>query len=94
MNDNICLTKFNFQLSQLNQQEFEQLADLFLKHPIVYTTSKYIQYYTFHLIPTQLLKKERTSKVPIHSNTDKVEMLLDILEHYEKISPLNKEKQF
>ena len=66
---------FDFQHSQINQQEFEQSADLFLKYLIVYTTSKYIQHYTFHLNPTQFSKKERASKVPIHLQ-DKIELLL------------------
>ena len=35
------LTIFNFQLSQITQQEFEQLAELLIKYPIVYATSKF-----------------------------------------------------
>ena len=31
---------FNFQHSQITQKEFEQLADLLLKYPKVYATSK------------------------------------------------------
>ena len=34
------LTMFNFQHSQITQKEFEQLADLLLKYPKVYSTSK------------------------------------------------------
>ena len=32
---------FNFQHSQISQEEFEQLADLLLKYPKVYATSKF-----------------------------------------------------
>ena len=32
---------FNFQYSQIYQQKFEQLADLFLKFPMVHATSKF-----------------------------------------------------
>ena len=35
------LTLFNFQNSQITQKEFEQLADLLLKHAKVYATSKF-----------------------------------------------------
>ena len=34
------ITLFNFQDSQITQKEFEQLADLLLKYPKVYGTSK------------------------------------------------------
>ena len=51
-----------------------------------------IQHYTFNLNPTQLSEKKRVSKVPIHLQ-DKVHRLLDILEQYEIISPVNKEQQ-
>ena len=32
---------FNFQHSQITQKEFEQLAKLPLKYPVVYATSKF-----------------------------------------------------
>ena len=32
---------FNFQHSQITQKEFDQLADLFLKYPKIYATSKF-----------------------------------------------------
>ena len=35
------LTRFNFQHSQITQKEFEHLADLLLKYPQVYATSKF-----------------------------------------------------
>ena len=39
-----------------------------------------------------VFKKQRESKVPIHLH-DKVDRLLDILEQYEIIYPVNKEEQ-
>ena len=35
------LTMFNFQHSQITQQETEELAELLLKYPMVYATSKF-----------------------------------------------------
>ena len=35
------LTMFNFQHSQITQKEFEQLAELLLKYPMVYASSKF-----------------------------------------------------
>ena len=42
--------------------------------------------------PDAVFKKQRASKVTIHLH-DKVNRLLDILEQYENISPVNKEEQ-
>ena len=44
------------------------------------------------LKPEGIFKKQRESKVPIHLH-EKVNRLLDILAHYEIISPVNKEEQ-
>ena len=44
------------------------------------------------LKPDAVFKKQRASKVPIHLR-DKVNRLLDNLEQYEIISPVNKEEQ-
>ena len=44
------------------------------------------------LKPDAIFKKQRASKVPIHLQ-DKVKRLLDILEQYEIISPVNEEEQ-
>ena len=35
------LIMFNFQHSQITQKEFEQLAELLLKYPMVYATSNF-----------------------------------------------------
>ena len=42
--------------------------------------------------PVALFKKQRASTVPIHLH-DKVNRVLDILEQYDTISPVNKEEQ-
>ena len=52
---------FNFQYSQINQQELEQLAELSLKFSMVYATSKFdggkhIHQYIFRLNLTQFSK--------------------------------------
>ena len=44
------------------------------------------------LKPDAVFKNQRASEIPIHLQ-DKVNRLLDILEQYEKISPVNKEEQ-
>ena len=88
---------FNFQHSQITQNEFDKLAKLLLKYPTVYETS------TFDVgkissplhLPLKLdaiFKKQIASKVPIHLH-DKINRLLDILDQYEIISPVNKEEQ-
>ena len=91
------LTMFNFHHSQITQEELEQLADLFLKYAKVYKTSKFDVrkvHSPLHLPlkPDAVFKKQRASKTPIHLQ-DKVNRLLEILEQYETISPVNKEEQ-
>ena len=88
---------FNFQHSQITQKKFDKLAELLLKFPTVYATSKFDVRKissTLHLplTPDAVFKKQRASKVPIHLQ-DKVNRLLDILELYEIISPVNKDEQ-
>ena len=88
---------FNFQNSQITQKEFDKLAELLLKFPTVYAASKFDvgkNSSPLHLpLKTDaVFKKQRASKVPIHLQ-DKVNRLLDILEQYEIISPINKKEQ-
>ena len=88
---------FNFQQSQITQNEFNKLAELLLKYPTVYATSKFnvgkiCSPLHLPLKPDAVFKKQRASKVPIHLQ-DKVNRLLDILEQYEIISSVNKEEQ-
>ena len=91
------LTMFNFKHSQITQIEFDKLAKQLLKLSTVYTTSKFdvgkiSSSLHLPLKPDAVFKKQRASKVPIHLH-DKVNRLLDILEQYKIISPVNKEEQ-
>ena len=86
---------FNFQHSQITQNEFDKLAKLLQKYPTAYASSKFdvgkiSSLLHLPLKPDAIFKKQRASIVPIH---DKVNRLLDILEQYEIISPVNKEEQ-
>ena len=88
---------FNSQRSQITQKEFDKLAELLLKFPTVYATSKFdvgkiSSPLHLPLKPDAIFKKQRESKVPIYLQ-DKVNRLLDILEQYEIISPVKKEEQ-
>ena len=89
------LTMFNFQHSQITQDEFDKLAKQLIKYSSVYATSKFDfgkinSSLHLPLKPDAVFKKQRASKVPIHLH-DKVNRLLDILEQYNIISPVNKE---
>ena len=91
MGNKIFLAMFNFQYSQNNQQEFEQLPNLFLKYSIFFAISETDvgkMQSPLHLPPKSdaRFKKQQTSKLPIHLQ-DKVDRLLDILE-YTKLSHL------
>ena len=91
------LTMFNFEHSQITQNEFDKLAKQLLKYSTVYATSKFdvgkiSSLLQFPLKPDAVFKKQRAIKVPIHLH-DKVNRLLDILEQFEIISPVNKEEQ-
>ena len=88
---------FNFEHSQITQIEFDKLAKQLLKYLTVYATSKFdvgkiSSSLHLPLKPDTIFKKQRASKVPIHLH-DKVNRLLDILEQYKIISPVNKEEQ-
>ena len=91
------LTMFNFQHSQITQDEIDKLAKQLIKYSTVYATSKFdvgkiSSSLHLPLKPDAVFKKQRASKVPIHLH-DKVNRLLDILEQFEIISPVNKEEQ-
>ena len=88
---------FNFHYSQITQNEFDKLAKQLIKCSTVYATSKFDVgkiSSSLHLLlkPDAVFKKQRASKVPIHLY-DKVKRLLDILEQYKILSPVNKEEQ-
>ena len=89
----------NFQHSQITQNEFNKLAQQLLKYSSVYATSKFdvgkvSSSLHLPLKSDAVFKKQRASKVPIHSH-DKVNSLLNILEKYDQlispviISPVN-----
>ena len=87
---------FNFEHSQITQTEFNKFAKQMLKYPTVYATSifdvgKFSSSLHLPLKPDAVFKKQRASKVPIHLN-DKVNRLLDVLEQYEIVSPVKKER--
>ena len=68
-----------------------------MKYSSVYATSKFdvgkfSSSLQLPLKPDAVFKKQRASKVPIHLH-DEVNRLLNILEQYEIISPVNKEEQ-
>ena len=91
------LTMFNFQHSQITQNEFDKLAKQLINYSSVYATSKFdvgkvSSSLHLPLKPDAVFKKQRASKVPIHLH-DKVNRLLNILEQYEIKSPVNKEEQ-
>ena len=81
---------FNFEHSQINKQDLEHLAEIFLKHFMVYVTSKFDvgkTYWSLHLplkLDAVLKKKQCASEVPTHLQ-DKLNRHLDILEQYEFI---------
>ena len=84
---------FNFQHSQITQKEIEQLADLLLKCPKIYATSKYDvgkvnSPIHLPLKSDAVFKKQRASKVPIDLQK-KVNRLLEILERNEIVSPVD-----
>ena len=88
---------FFFQHSQITQDEIDKLVKQLIKYSTVYATSKFdvgkiSSSLHLPLKPDAVFKKQRASKVPIHLH-DKVNRLLDILEQYEIISPVNTEEQ-
>ena len=91
------LTIIYFQHSQITQDAFDKLAKQLLQYSTVYATSKFDvgkinSSLNLRLKPDAVFKKQRASKVPIHLH-DKLNRLLDILEQYEIILPVNKEEQ-
>ena len=81
---------FNFQHSQVTQKKTEKLAEWLLKNPMDY--AKVISPLHLTLKPDAVFKKHYASKAAVHLQ-DKFKRLLDILEQYENISPINKKEQ-
>ena len=72
---------FNFQHSQITQNEFDKLAKQLIKYSSVYATSKFdvgkvSSSLHLSLKPDTVFKKQRASKEPIHLH-DKVNRLLN-----------------
>ena len=91
------LAMFNYEHSQITQIGFDKLAKKRLKYSSIYAISKFdvgkiTSSLHLPLKPDAIFKTQRAIKVPIHLH-DKVNRLLDILEQYEIISSVNKEKQ-
>ena len=90
--------KHHFQHSQITQQEFEHLAELLLKYPMVYARSKFDVGKVSSLLHLPLKleaifkKKQQASKVPIHLQ-HKMNRFLVILEQKQIISPVKKNNQ-
>ena len=70
------LTMFNFQQSQITQNEFDRLSKLLLKHPTVYATSnfdvgKVSLSLHIHSKPDAIFKTQRANKVYQYNYTIK-----------------------
>ena len=85
------------QVLALAQHYYNHIVFQNLKHYVIGATSKFdvgkiSSLLHLPLKPDAVFKKRRASKVPIHLHV-KVNRLLDILEQYKFISPVNKEEQ-
>ena len=85
---------FNFQHSQITQNEFDKIAKQLIKYSSVYATSKFDDgkigsILDLPLKPDAVFKKQTASKVPIPFH-DKINRLLNISEQYEILSPVKK----
>ena len=87
---------FNFQHSHLTQNEFEKVVTIILDYRQVYATTKFDVGKTkvklnLPIKKDAIFKKQRISKVPIHLR-ERIQKLLDVLEKYDIIAPVNKEQ--
>ena len=85
---------FDFQHSQLTQNEFEKVVTILLDYRQVYTTTKFDVGKTkvklnLPIKKDAIFKKQRISKVPIHLR-ERIQELLDVLKKYDIIAPVNK----
>ena len=88
---------FNFEHSQITQTEFDKIAKQLWKYSTVYATSdvdvgKISSSLHLPLKPDAVFKNKEPVKKPIHLH-DNVNRLLDILEQYKIISPVNTDEQ-
>ena len=89
------LTMFNFEHTKLTQVQFENLAELLIQFKQSHATSKFdvgkVKVdFNLPLKATAVFKKQRATRIPPQLQ-DKVQHLLDILTHFDIISPVNKD---
>ena len=87
---------FDFQHSQLTQEQLDKIVEIILKYRNVYATTKFDVGKTkvklnLPMKKDAIFKKQRIRKVPIHLR-DRIQKLLDVLKKYDIISPVNKEQ--
>ena len=93
--DSEFLTMFNFEHTKLTQTQFEELAQLLIKFKKCYATSKFdVGKVKVELnLPskaTAIFMKQRATRIP-QQLQDRVQRLLDILTHFDKIAPVNRD---
>ena len=87
------LTMFNFEHTKLTQFQFENLAELLIQYKQCYATSKFdvgkvkIEL-NLPLKATAVFKKQRATRIPLQLQ-DKVQHFVDILTHFDILSPVN-----
>ena len=87
------LTMFNIEHTKLTQPQFEELAELLIQFKQCYATSKIdigkvkVQL-NLPLKATAIFKKQRATRIPLQLQ-DKVQLLLDMLTHFDITSPVN-----
>ena len=91
--DKDFLTMFNFEHTKLTQTQFEKLAQLLTQFQKYYATSKFDAgknkvELNLPLRATAIFKKQRATRIPLQIQ-DRVQHLLDILTHFDIISPVN-----
>ena len=94
--DREFIQMFDFQHSQLTQEQFDRIVEIILKYKNVYATTKFDVGKTkvklnLPMKKDAIFKKQRVSKVPNHLR-DQIQKLLDVLRKYDIISPVNKEQ--
>ena len=87
---------FDFQHSNLTQEEFKKIVTIILEYKQVYATTKFDVGKTkvklnLPMKKDAIFKKQRISKVPIHLR-ERIQKLLDVLKKYDIIAPVNKQQ--
>ena len=84
---------FNFEHTKLNQEKFEQLAQLLIHHKSCYTNFKLVLWIklveiNLPLKTTAVFKKERATRIPLQLK-DWVQQFLDVITHCDIYAPVN-----